>query len=93
MIALHSEQCTFRSLEDDKFCFVLCPECWLVFGLHVGIVDRFETLIVADIFDERLYLTKTSFDLFQVIAGTGIGAVNVLNLLFKISILQKVVFS
>ena len=72
---------------------MLCSECGLIFSLHIGIVDRFELAIICDVFDERLHLPESGFDLFQVIAGTGIGAVNVLNLLLKIGILQKVVFS
>ena len=65
---------------------MLCSECGLILSLHIGIVDRLELAIICDVFDERLYLTKTSFDLFQVIADTGIGAVNVLNLCFKVGI-------
>ena len=59
--------------------------------LHIGIINWFETLVVRDVFDKRLDFAQSSFNAFQLITGSGIGAVNVLGFLFKVSILQKVV--
>ena len=60
--------------------------------LHIGIINRLETLVVRDVFDKRLDFAQSGFNAFQLIAGSGIGAVNVLGLLLKIGILQEVVF-
>ena len=67
--------------------------CRFVRRLHIGIINRFEPLVVRDVFDKRLHLTQFGFNIFQLTAGAGIGAVNVLDFLFKVSILQKVVLS
>lgn len=68
-------------------------ESRLIFCFHIGIIDRLELAIICDVFDERLYLPKPGFNPFQLFTGTGIGAVNVLNLFLKIGILQEIVFS
>ena len=68
-------------------------ESRLIFCFHIGIIDRLELAIICDVFDERLYLPKPGFNPFQIFTGTGIGAVNVLNLFLKIGILQEIVFS
>ena len=72
---------------------MLCSECGLIFCFHIGIVDWLELAIICDVFVERLHLTQSCLNPFQLFTCTGIGAVNVVNFLFKISILQKVVFS
>ena len=61
--------------------------------LHIGIINGFKPLVVRDIFDKRLHLTQSGFDIFQFAADASVGAVNVLGLLLKVSILQKVVLS
>ena len=65
--------------------------CRFVRRLHIGIINRFEPLVVRDVFDKRLHLTQSGFNILQLAAGAGIGAVNVLGFLIKVSILQKVV--
>lgn len=68
---------------------MLCPECRLVLGFLEGCIDRLEPLIVADVFDYRLYLPKSGFNTFQLLAGTVMGAVNVLSLCFKVCISRR----
>ena len=92
-VALYSEKSALCRLIDDKLCFVFGTVCRFVRRLHIGIINRFEPLVVRDVFDKRLHLTQFGFNIFQLTAGAGIGAVNVLDFLFKVSILQKVVLS
>ena len=49
-------------------------------------------LVVGDVFDKRLDFPQTCLNVFQLLAGAVIGAVNVLNLLLKIGVLEQVVF-
>ncbi len=91
-IALHGKQCTPRCLKDHKLGFVLCLETRLVFRLLEGVIHGLEALIVGDVFDERLDFPQSRFNAFQLLAGAVIGAVNVLDLLFKIGALEQVVF-
>lgn len=91
-IALHSKKCTPRRLKDHKLCLMLCLEPRLVFRLLEGVIYRLEPLVVGDIFDKRLDFPQTCFNAFQLLAGAVIGAVNVLDLLFKIGVLEQVVF-
>ena len=55
-------------------------------------IHRLETLIIGDVFDKRLDFPQSRFNTFQFLAGTVIGAVNVLDLLLKIGVLEQVVF-
>ena len=71
---------------------MLCLEPRLVFRLLEGVIYRLEPLVVGDIFDKRLDFPQTCFNAFQLLAGAVIGAVNVLDLLFKIGVLEQVVF-
>ena len=91
-IALHGKQCTPRCLKDHKLGFVLCLETRLVFRLLEGVIHGLEALIVGDVFDKRLDFPQTCFNAFQFLAGTVIGAVNILDLLLKIGVLKQVVF-
>ena len=91
-IALYSKQCTPRRLKDHKLCFVLCLETRLVFRFLEGIIQRLEALIIGDVFDKRLDFPRARFNAFQLLADTVIRAVNVLDLLLKISVLEQVVF-
>ena len=92
-VALYGEKSALCRLIDDKLCFVFGTVCRFVRRLHIGIINRFEPLVVRDVFDKRLHLTQSGFNIFQLTAGAGVGAVNVLDFLFKVSILQKVVLS
>ena len=91
-IALHGKQCTPRRLKDHKLGFVLCLETRLVFRSLKGIIHGFEALVVGDVLDKRLDFPQSRFNAFQFLAGAVIGAVNVLDLLFKIGVLEQVVF-
>lgn len=51
------------------FCLLEC----VIYGL--------EALVVGDVFDKRLDFPQTCFNAFQFLAGTVIGAVNILDLL------------
>ena len=90
-IALYGKQCTPRRLKDHKLGFVLCLEARLIFRLLKGIIYRLEPLIVGDILDKRLDLTQTCLNDFQFLAGTVIGAVNVLDLLLKVGVLKQII--
>ena len=91
-IALHGKQCTPRRLKDHKLGFVLCLETRLVFRLLEGVIYGLEALVVGDVFDKRLDFPQSRFNAFQFLAGAVIGAVNVLDLLLKIGVLEQVVF-
>lgn len=91
-IALHGKQRTPCRLENHKLGFVFCLETWLVFRILEGVIHGLETLVVGDILDERLDFPQTCFNAFQFLAGTVIGAVNILDLLLKIGVLEQVVF-
>ena len=71
---------------------MLCLEPRLVFCLLEGVIYRLEPLVVGDIFDKRLGFSQSRFDAFQFLAGAVTGAVNVLDLPFKIGVLEQVVF-
>ena len=71
---------------------MLCLETRLVFRLLEGVIHGLEALIVGDVFDKRLDFPQTCFNAFQFLAGTVIGAVNILDLLLKIGVLKQVVF-
>ena len=71
---------------------MLCLEPRLVFCLLEGVIYRLEPLVVGDVFDKRLDFPQTCFNAFQFLAGTVIGAVNILDLLLKIGVLEQVVF-
>ena len=90
--SLHGKQCASRRLKDHKLCLVLCLEARLILRLLEGVIHGLEPLIVGDILDKRLDFTQTCFHSFQFLAGAVIGAVNILNLLLKISVLEQVVF-
>ena len=72
---------------------MLCSESCLVLRFLESIVDRLEALVIADVLDERLNFSETSFHTFQLFAGASVGAVNVFNLRFKISVLEKIILS
>ena len=91
-IALHGKQCTPRRLKDHKLGFVLCLETRLIFRLLEGVIYGLEALVVGDIFDERLDFPQSRFNAFQLLAGAVIGAMNILDLLLKIGVLEQVVF-
>ena len=91
-IALHGKQCTPRRLKDHKLGFVLCLETRLVFRSLKGIIHGFEALVVGDVLDKRLDFPQSRFNAFQFLAGAVIGAVNILDLLLKIGVLEQVVF-
>ena len=71
---------------------MLCFETRLIFCLLECVIYGLETLVVGDIFDERLDFPQTCFNAFQFLAGTVIGTVNILNLLLKIGVLKQIVF-
>ena len=71
---------------------MLCFEARLVFRSLKGIIHGLEALVVGDVFDKRLDFPQSRFNTFQFLAGTVIGAVNILDLLLKISVLEQVVF-
>ena len=71
-------------------CFALKPG--LSFCLLECVIYGLEPLVVGDIFDKRLDFPKTCFHNFQFLSGTVIGAVNILDLLLKIGVLEQVVF-
>ena len=71
---------------------MLCLEPRLVFCLLEGVIYRLEPLVVGDIFDKRLDFPQSRFNAFQFLADAVIGAVNVLDLLLKIGVLEQVVF-
>lgn len=87
-IALHGKQCTPCRLKDHKLCLVLCLEARLILRLLEGVIHGLEPLIVGDILDKRLDFTQTCLNDFQFLAGTVIGAVNVLNFLLKVGVLE-----
>ena len=91
-IALHGKQRTPYRLENHKLCFVLCFEARLVFRLLEGVIYGLEALVVGDVFDKRLDFPQSSFNTFQFLASAVIGAVNILDLLLKIGVLEQVVF-
>lgn len=90
-IALYGKKCTPRRLKDHKLGFMLRLETMLIFRLLESVIHGLEPLVVGDVFDKRLDFTQTCFHGFQFLAGTVIGAVNVLNLLLKVGVLEKVV--
>ena len=71
---------------------MLCLETRLVFRLLEGVIYRLEALVVGDVLDKRLDFPQPRFNAFQLLAGTVIRAVNVLDLLLKIGVLEQVVF-
>ena len=71
---------------------MLCFETRLIFCLLECVIYGLEPLVVGDVFDKRLDFPQSRFDAFQFLAGAVIGAVNVLDLLFKIGVLEQVVF-
>ena len=71
---------------------MLCFETRLIFCLLECVIYGLEPLVVGDVFDKRLDFPKTCFHNFQFLAGTVIGAVNILDLLLKIGVLEQVVF-
>ena len=71
---------------------MLCFETRLIFCLLECVIYGLEALVVGDVFDKRLNFPQTCFNAFQFLAGTVIGAVNILDLLLKISVLKQVVF-
>ena len=81
-----------RRLKDHKLGFVLCLETRLIFFLLEGVIDRLEALIIGDVFDKRLDFPQSRFNAFQFLAGAVIGAMNILDLLLKIGVLEQVVF-
>ena len=91
-ISLHRKQCTPCRLENHKLGFVLCFETRLVFCLLECVIYGLEALVVGDVFDKRLDFPQSRFNAFQFLADAVIGAVNVLDLLFKIGVLEQVVF-
>ena len=91
-IALHSKQCTPRRLKDHKLGFVLCLETRLVFRLLEGVIYGLEAMVVGDVLDKRLDFPQSRFNAFQFLAGAVIGAMNILDLLLKIGVLEQVVF-
>ena len=78
-------------LKNHKLGFVLCFEARLVFRSLKGIIHRLETLIIGDVFDKRLDFPQTCFNVFQLLAGAVIGAVNILDLLLKIGVLKQII--
>ena len=56
---------------------MLCFETRLVFCLLECVIYGLEALVVGDVFDKRLDFPQTCFNVFQFLAGTVIGAVNV----------------
>ena len=71
---------------------MLCFETRLIFCLLECVIYGLEALVVGDVFYNRLNIPQTCFNVFKLLAGTVIGAVNVLDLLFKIGVLEQVVF-
>ena len=71
---------------------MLCFEARLVFRSLKGIIHGLEALVVGDVLDKRLDFPQSCFNAFQFLAGAVIGAVNVLDLLLKIGVLEQVVF-
>ena len=71
---------------------MLCFETRLIFCLLECVIYGLEPLVVGDVFDKRLDFPQSRFDAFQFLAGAVIRAVNVLDLLFKIGVLEQVVF-
>ena len=67
-------------------------EALFVFRLLEGVIYGLEALVVRDIFDKRLDFPQTCFNVFQLLAGAFIGAVNILDLLLKTGVLEQVVF-
>ena len=51
-----------------------------------------EALVVGDVLDKRLDFPHSRFNAFQFLAGAVIGAVNILDFLLKIGVLEQVVF-
>ena len=70
---------------------MLCFETRLIFCLLECVIYGLEALVVGDVFDKRLDFPQTCFNAFQFLAGTVIGAVNILDLLLKIGVLKQVV--
>lgn len=70
---------------------MLCLKTRLVFSLLEGVIYGLEPLVVGDVLDKRLDFPQSRFNAFQLLAGTVIRAVNVLDLLLKISVLEQVV--
>ena len=91
-IALHGKQCTPSRLKDHKFGFVLCLETRLVFRLLECVIYGLEALVVRDVLDKRLNFPQPRFNAFQLLAGAVIGAMNILDLLLKIGVLEQIVF-
>ena len=87
-IALHGKQRTPRRLIDHKFGFMLCLETRLVFRLLEGVIYGLEALVVGDVLDKRLDFTQSRFNAFQLFTSAVIGAMNILNLLLKIGVLE-----
>ena len=71
---------------------MLCLETRLVFRLLEGVIYGLEALVVGDVLDKRLDFPQSRFNAFQFLAGAVIGAVNILDLLLKIGVLEQVVF-
>ncbi len=71
---------------------MLCLETRLIFRLLEGVIYGLEALIIGDVFYKRLDFPQSRFNTFQLLAGTVIRAVNVLNLLLKIGILKQIIF-
>ena len=71
---------------------MLCFETRLIFCLLECVIYGLEPLVVGDVFAKRLDFPQSRFDAFQFLAGAVIRAVNVLDLLFKIGVLEQVVF-
>ena len=71
---------------------MLCFEARLVFRSLKGIIHGLEALVVGDVLDKRLDFPQSCFNAFQFLAGAVIGAVNILDLLLKIGVLEQVVF-
>lgn len=91
-ISLHGKQRTPCRLKDHKLGFMLRLEALLAFRLLVGVIYGLEALVVGDVLDKRLDFPQSRFNTFQFLAGAVIGAVNVLDLPFKIGVLEQVVF-
>lgn len=49
-VSLHCQKVALCGVENDQLCFVFCSESHLVLRLHVGIMNRFELLIIGDDF-------------------------------------------
>ena len=71
---------------------MLCLETRLVFRRLECVIYGLEALVVGDVLDKRLDFPQSRFNIFQLLAGAVIGAVNILNLFLNIGILEQVVF-